>query len=135
ARSRMLASCVGAALMLCATLWLAWHIVRRRRTGVLAHDLPLVRRWLLLGSLAVGGFWAATGLAVLPAGSPWQHSIVASVLAALTALWLPLFALDRATLFTLAAPVLLPMAFALLALPPADPATTMGSALLLVFAA
>ena len=134
-RGSLLVICFNSGLALCAALWLAWHAQGRRHTGAVAHDFSLVRRWLRLSSLAIGAFWAVTSLALLPADSPLHQGLVAFILAAVTALWLPLFALDRVTLVTLAAPVLLPMAFSLLSSPTAGPSTTMGSTLLLLFAA
>jgi diguanylate cyclase (GGDEF)-like protein len=61
--------------------------------------------------------------------------LLALSLAVVAVLWLPLFAIERVTLITLAAPVLLPMALMLLFSPSAAPLAPMGSLLLLLLAA
>jgi diguanylate cyclase (GGDEF)-like protein len=106
----------------------------RRSTGREVIDR---RRWVTLNALAGGVFWGITSVALFPAGSIEHQLLLAFVLMAVTALWLPLFALARLSLLLFTLPGLLPMAFALL-ISPEPPQTTMGSLLLLligVFAA
>jgi diguanylate cyclase (GGDEF)-like protein len=131
----LLTSWFNIGLVLVTALWLAGHALHRRRDGALAENARLCRRWLLWSSLAAGAFWGVTSIVLLPAESPVHQSLLAFILVAVTALWLPLFALERATLATLAAPALLPMALILLFPPTAAPLAPMGSLLLLLFAA
>jgi diguanylate cyclase (GGDEF)-like protein len=89
------------------------------------------RRGLIASVLGGGVFWGITSIALFPAGSVEHQLLAAFILAAVTALWLPLFALARVTLFVFAVPALLPMAFGLLTSPQVSQ-TTMGSLLLLL---
>jgi diguanylate cyclase (GGDEF)-like protein len=89
------------------------------------------RRWILPSALASGLFWGASSVALFPADSIAHQLLLAFILVAITALWLPLFALTRLAFVVFAVPGLLPMAFALLT-SPEPPQTTMGSLLLLL---
>lgn len=88
-------------------------------------------RWVRINALVAGGFWGITSMALYPAESAEHQLLLAFVLATVTSLWLPLFALSRCALFLFAVPALLPMAFVLLLSPGAAQAA-MGSLLLLL---
>ena len=95
------------------------------------HGEALRRRWILASALASGLFWGASSVALFPADSVVHQLLLAFILVAITALWLPLFALTRLAFLAFAVPGLLPMAFALLT-SPEPPQTSMGSLLLLL---
>ena len=95
------------------------------------HGEMIHRRWILASALASGLFWGASSVALFPADSIAHQLLLAFILVAITALWLPLFALTRLAFLVFAVPGLLPMAFALLT-SPEPPQTTMGSLLLLL---
>jgi diguanylate cyclase (GGDEF)-like protein len=123
------------ALLLIAVVSVTAHALHRRGAYVTVSEIGAWRRWLVLGSLAAGIFWGATSIILFPLESAVHQGFLALILAAVAVLWLPLFALEHVTLMTLAAPVLLPMAFMLLFSPSANPLAPMGSLLLLLFAA
>ncbi len=89
------------------------------------------RRWVVGSAFVSGAFWGLSSMALFPADSIAHQLLLAFILVAITALWLPLFALTRLAFLVFAVPGLLPMAFALLA-SPEPPQTTMGSLLLLL---
>src|SRR5690606_35630742 len=109
--------------------------LRSRRGGATAHEARARRRSIVLGSLAAGLFWGGTPLVLAPFVSPLHQSLLALVLAAVLATWLPMLALAGLTVLTLAAPASLPTALLLLIPPPAAPLATMGSFFLLLPAA
>jgi diguanylate cyclase (GGDEF)-like protein len=123
------------ALVLNAVLAVAAHAAHHRRLCVAQLDTSAWRRRLIWGSLGTGVFWAATSIVLFPLESPLHQGLLALILAVVATPWLPLLVLERVTLFTLAAPVLLPMACILLLSPTAAPLAPMGSLLLLLFAA
>jgi diguanylate cyclase (GGDEF)-like protein len=131
----LLATWSNFALLLVTAVWAAGQSLRSRSGRLPAIGAAACRRWLVSSSLAVGVFWGATSLLLFPADSPLHQGLLVLIVANVAALGLPLFALDRITFFTLAAPALLPMALTLLTSPAAAPPATMGSLLLLVFAA
>ena len=90
----------------------------------------MVTRWPRSSAACTRG---ASSVALFPAGSVAHQLLLAFILVAITAIWLPLFALTRIALWVFAVPGLLPMAFALLA-SSEPPQTTMGSLLLLLLA-
>jgi hypothetical protein len=115
--------------------WWAQRFIGRAHTG---NGDPLGRRrWIAVNALCAGTFWGITSLVLFPAGSVEHQLLLSFILLAVTALWLPLFALTPVSLWLFTLPGLLPMAFGLLTSPhPLQ--TTMGSLLLLligVFAA
>jgi diguanylate cyclase (GGDEF)-like protein len=115
--------------------WWAQRFIGRAHTG---NGDPLGRRrWIAVNALCAGAFWGITSLALFPAGSVEHQLLLSFILLAVTALWLPLFALTPVSLWLFTLPGLLPMALGLLTSPhPLQ--TTMGSLLLLligVFAA
>lgn len=132
--SGLLATWFNSALVLVLGHWVAAYFLGRVR-GSLLNDTRIRRRWLIASSLITGIFWGASALILMPAESPLHQLLLAFIVAAVAAFWLPIFALERATLFTLAAPALLPMAFALLLSPPVSPQATMGSLVFLLFGA
>ncbi len=123
---------VGFALAL--VQWHARRLIRGAHPDTLAARGTLERRhWTLLNGLFAGLFWGVTSVALFPAGSVEHQVLLALVLVVVTALWMPLFALSRLSLFVFTGPGLLPMASALLFSPTA-PQMTMGSLLLLLIA-
>lgn len=124
---------LNVALLLTVALWAVGYLVSR------FQDRPPTRlgcrSWLVAASLATGLFWGATGVALLPDSAPHQQAALTLTIAAATALWLPLFVIERITLLTTAAPSLLPMALKLLLPPTVAPMATMGSLSLVLLAA
>jgi diguanylate cyclase (GGDEF)-like protein len=121
-------------LVLAAAQWRARRLIRGASVPTIAARGGLERRrWTLVNGLVAGLFWGATSVALFPAESIEHQLLLGFILIGVTALWLPLFALSRISLFVFAIPGLLPMAFALLTSPTA-PQMTMGSLLLLLIA-
>ncbi len=89
------------------------------------------RRWILVNALVAGAFWGLTTFMLFPSGSVEHQLLLAFILMAVTALWLPMFALAPLALLVFTIPGLLPMALGLLASPHA-PQATMGSLLLML---
>jgi diguanylate cyclase (GGDEF)-like protein len=121
---------------LAATLLIAltqWRSLRWFAASASEHGEAIRRRWILASALASGLFWGMSSMALFPASSVAHQLLLTFILVAITALWLPLFALTRLAFSVFAVPGLLPMAFALLTSPEA-PQTTMGSLLLLLAA-
>jgi diguanylate cyclase (GGDEF)-like protein len=121
-------------LVLSLAQWWSQRFVGRAHTG--KADPLGRRRWIAVNALCAGAFWGITSVVLFPASVEHQL-LLAFILMAVTALWLPLFALAPVSLLVFTVPALLPMAFGLLA-SPQPPQTTMGSLLLLligVFAA
>jgi len=128
------AAWLGAGLMVALAQWQSLRLVGRARGDVpAAHEAAGRRRWIVASALVSGLFWGASSMALFPASSIAHQLLLAFILAGVTALWLPLFALMRLALWVFAVPGLLPMAFGLLA-SPQPPQTTMGSLLLLLIA-
>jgi diguanylate cyclase (GGDEF)-like protein len=92
------------------------------------------RRWIVTHALAAGVFWGSSSILLFLRGSVEQQLLLAFILVAVLALWLPLFTLVRTSLLVFAVPGLLPMALGLL-LAPHPLQTAMGSLLLLFVAA
>ena len=110
-----------------------WHTARlvARSGNTAGHGaVQRRRRWVLANAFAAGPFWGSATLALFPASSVEHQLLLAFILTAVTALWLPFFAFVRASLLVFAVPGVLPMAFALLT-SPQSPQMTMGSLLLL----
>jgi diguanylate cyclase (GGDEF)-like protein len=127
---------LGAGLLVALGQWQSQRFVGGARSAA-GDSAAARRRWIVASALVSGLFWGATSIALFPAGSVPHQLLLAFILVAITALWLPLFALTRLALVVFAVPGLLPMAFGLLA-SPEPPQTTMGSLLVLligVFAA
>jgi diguanylate cyclase (GGDEF)-like protein len=123
---------VGLALALAQ--WRARWLIRGSSAAAIAARGTLERRrWTLVNGLVAGLFWGGTSIALFPVESIEHQLLLGCILIGVTALWLPLFALSRISLFVFAVPGLLPMAFALLTSPTA-PQMTMGSLLLLLIA-
>ncbi|MBN1240553.1 MAG: GGDEF domain-containing protein [Gammaproteobacteria bacterium] len=130
----LLTAWFNAGLLLIAVQVLMWRALERARDEPAADPAGRrARRWFVLGSSATGLFWCAGSIALFPDASLVHQAVVASVLAAVCAVWLPLFALDRTAVAAVAAPALLPMASGLL-LTPYPPLNAMGSLLFLLFA-
>jgi diguanylate cyclase (GGDEF)-like protein len=126
---------LAAGLVLSLAQWWSQCFVGRPNAG--GADPLGRRRWIVVNALCAGTFWGITSIALFPAASVEHQLLLAFILMAVTALWLPLFALAPLALLVFTVPALLPMAFGLLA-SPNPPQTTMGSLLLLligVFAA
>src|SRR5688572_4324050 len=81
------------------------------------------RRWILVNALTAGVFWGFTTYLLFPFESVEHQLLLAFILMAVTALWLPLFALSPVALLAFTVPGLLPMAFGLLTAPEAPQAT------------
>lgn len=98
---------------------------------------PALRSGVIASALIAALFWSVSSALFFPADSEAHQLLLAFVLAAVCAAWLPVFALARITSLIFAAPVLLPMAFELLTSPQAPQATqpAMGGLLLLYYAA
>jgi diguanylate cyclase (GGDEF)-like protein len=127
---------LAAGLALALAQWWSQRLLGLVHGKAPRHEPAGRRRWIALNALAAGAFWGITTAALAPA-SVEQQLLLAFILMAITALWLPLFALAPLSLLVFTVPGLLPMAFALLT-SPHTPQTTMGSLLLLligVFAA
>jgi diguanylate cyclase (GGDEF)-like protein len=108
--------------------WWAQRFVACAHTG---NGDPLGRRrWIVVNALCAGAFWGITSLVLFPAGSVEHQLLLSFILLAVTALWLPLFALAPVSIWLFTVPGLLPMAFGLL-IAPHPLQTTMGSLLLL----
>jgi diguanylate cyclase (GGDEF)-like protein len=124
-----------AGLALSVAQWWSQRFIGRAHS---AKADPLGRRrWIIVNAVCSGAFWGITSLVLFPATSVEHQLLLAFILMAVTALWLPLFALAPFSLLVFTVPGLLPMAFDLLT-SPQPPQTTMGSLLLLligVFAA
>jgi diguanylate cyclase (GGDEF)-like protein len=118
-------------LALAAAQWQARRLVSRPRG---AKQIVGRRRWVVANALAAGVFWGATSVAFYPSESVGHQLLLAFVLAAIVAAWLPFYAFVRVSLPVFTVPALLPMAFDLLA-SPSTPQTTMGSLLFLLIAA
>jgi diguanylate cyclase (GGDEF)-like protein len=122
----------------CLVALAQWHACRA--VGAVSpaaaneRDAANRRSWIVASALLAGLFWSTSSAFLFPEGSVVHQLLLAFILAAVCAVWLPMFALARITLLVFAAPVLLPIAFGLLTSPQA-PQTTMGSLLLLLFAA
>jgi len=108
--------------------WWAQRFVGCAHTG--SGDPRGRRRWIAVNALCAGAFWGITSLVLFPAGSVEHQLLLSFILLAVTALWLPLFALAPVSLWLFTVPGLLPMAFGLL-IAPHPLQTTMGSLLLL----
>jgi diguanylate cyclase (GGDEF)-like protein len=128
----LMTSWLNFAVLLTVALWAAGYVVHRFQDR--PPTRPACRRWLVGASLAAGLFWGATGVVLLPDSAPHQAAL-ALIIAAATALWLPLFVIERITVLTTAVPSLLPMALKLLLPPTATPMATMGSLSLVLLAA
>jgi len=128
---------LAAGLALSLTQWWSLRLIGAAAARRAPAREPLGRRrWIVFNALAAGVFWGVTTAVLFPASVEHQLPL-ALILIAITALWLPLFALAPLGLLVFTVPGLLPMAFGLLA-SPYPPQTTMGSLLLLlicVFAA
>jgi diguanylate cyclase (GGDEF)-like protein len=128
----LMTSWLNVALLLTVALGAVGYLVHR------FQDRPPTRLgcriWLVVASLATGLFWGVTGIALLPDSAPHQAALALTIAAA-TALWLPLFVIERITVLTTATPSLLPMALKLLLSPTATPMATMGSLSLVLLAA
>ncbi|HEX5047341.1 MAG TPA: GGDEF domain-containing protein [Gammaproteobacteria bacterium] len=118
-------------LTLAAAQWQARRLVCRPRRAKQAIGR---RRWVIANALVSGVFWGATSVAFYPGESVGHQLLLAFILAAIAAAWLPFYAFVRVSLPVFTVPALLPMASALLA-SPTPPQTTMGSLLLLLGAA
>jgi diguanylate cyclase (GGDEF)-like protein len=117
----------GIALAL-AQWWSRRLIGPARARGAASHDPFGRRRWIVANALVGGAFWGITTTLLFP--SSVEHQLLlAFVLIAVTALWLPLFVLAPLSLVVFAVPGLLPMAFGLLT-SPTPSQTTVGSLLL-----
>jgi diguanylate cyclase (GGDEF)-like protein len=124
-----------AGLALACLQWQTRVLVKRSRArGAAAQSTLRQRRWVIAHALGAGAFWGITGVALFPSDSPGHQLLLAFVLTAATAAWLPFFALVRSSLFAFAVLGLLPMAFELL-ISPQTPQTTMGSLLILLIGA
>jgi diguanylate cyclase (GGDEF)-like protein len=124
----------NAGLLLIALQAMMWRALERARSEPMDPRIGrLARRWFLLGSSATGLFWCAASIALFPEGPLVHQVFLACVIAAVSAVWLPLFALDRTAVAAVAAPALLPMGSGLL-LTPQPPLAVMGSLLFLLFA-
>lgn len=128
------AAWLGTGLLVALAQWQSLRLVGRARPNApAAQEAAARRRWIAACALVSGLFWGVSSVALFPAGSIAHQLLLAFILVAITALWLPLFALTRTALWVFAVPGLLPMAFALLA-SSHPPQTTMGSLLLLLIA-
>jgi len=90
--------------------------------------------WVAVNALVAGAFWGGTSIVLNPSGSVEHQLLLAFVLAAIAAVWLPFYAFVRPSLVAFAVPALLPVAFDLLT-SPTTPQTTMGSLLFVLIAA
>ncbi len=122
-------------LLLVGVQLLMWRALAAEQNEPSAQRVGrTVQRWFVFGSLATGLFWGAVGMALFPENSVAHQILLASVLVVVCALWLPVFALRRVAIATVAAPALLPMVLTVLTSPSA-PSVAMGSLLLLVLGA
>jgi diguanylate cyclase (GGDEF)-like protein len=126
---------LASAMLVALAQWQMRRFVRGSRSAKSAdrHELTR-RRWVVASALAAGVFWGVTSILLFPSGSAVHQLLLAFILAAIAALWLPFFALVRVSVLAFTVPAVLPMAFALLTSPQA-PQTTMGSLLLLLIGA
>ncbi|HET8697374.1 MAG TPA: GGDEF domain-containing protein [Gammaproteobacteria bacterium] len=122
---------LASGLALAAAQWQSRRLVSRPRT---AKQIVGRRRWVQANALVSGVFWGATSVAFYPSESVGHQLLLAFVLAAIAAAWLPFYAFVRVSLPAFTVPALLPMAFDLLS-SPSTPQTTMGSLLFLLIAA
>jgi diguanylate cyclase (GGDEF)-like protein len=120
---------LAAGVVLSLAQWWGQRFLGRAHT---AKADPLGRRrWIVVNALCAGTFWGVTTFVLFPSGSVEHQLLLAFILMAVTALWLPLFALAPFSLLVFTVPGLLPMAFGLLA-SPNPPQATMGSLLLML---
>jgi diguanylate cyclase (GGDEF)-like protein len=117
----------GAAVSL--VQWWAQRFIGPGRSG--KTDPLGRRRWIHVNAFGAGAFWGLTTFMLFPSGSVEHQLLLAFILMAVTALWLPMFALAPLALLLFTVPGLLPMAFGLLA-SPNPPQATMGSLLLML---
>ncbi len=125
-----LAPWLAAALLLAVA---EWHIARRIGTPR-GDGRGAERNWVVASALAAGLFWGSTNAVLFPHESAENQLLLAFILIAAMALWLPLFAVVRHSFAAFAVPAALPMAFELLT-SPRTPQTSMGSLFLLSVAA
>ena len=95
-----------------------WWAQRFIGPASFGDDDPLGRRrWIHVNAFGAGAFWGLTTFMLFPSASVEHQLLLAFILMAVTALWLPMFALAPLALLLFTVPGLLPMAFGLLASP------------------
>jgi diguanylate cyclase (GGDEF)-like protein len=120
---------LAAGAVVCLVQWWAQRFIGPAHSG--KTDALGRRRWIIVNALGAGTFWGLTTFMLFPSGSMEHQLLLAFILMAVTALWLPMFALTPLALLVFTVPGLLPMALGLLASPHA-PQATMGSLLLML---
>jgi diguanylate cyclase (GGDEF)-like protein len=115
---------LAAGMALAAAQWQARRFALRPRAAGQA---------VVANALVSGVFWGVTSVAFYPSGSVEHQLLLAFILTAIAAVWVPFYAFVRFSLVAFTIPAVLPMAFELLS-SPTPPQTTMGSLLLLLIA-